>query len=153
MNCEQVNVLLDADAKLTVAQRQTVDEHLASCAACREVWDAYGELSALRIPPTPNDLRTRIVAALVARPVSSVRGIRRSFVIGAVLVLGAAAATTVALRYGTQPEPEPASVVETDAPPPVTTPTPALSELVPASEPKSAEVTAAERSQPAASRK
>jgi len=148
MNCEKVNFLLDAKpaAELTHAERQAVDEHFASCAACREVWDAYGEIAALQIPPTPRDLRSRIAAALVARPVSSARGIRRSFVIGAVLVLGAAAATTVALRYDTRPEP--ASVVETDSPPPVTTPTLASSEPAPASEPNSAEATAAERSQP-----
>lgn len=95
MSCEKINFMLDAKQpeELTPAERQAVERHFASCAECRDVWGAYRELVALSVPSTPPDLRARIVVALAARPAAAGWGLRRGFVIGAVLVAGAAAAT------------------------------------------------------------
>ena len=99
MNCERVNLLLDTKsaAELSAAERQDVDQHLASCSDCREAWEAYGELAASPIPATPPFLRVRIATALAARATER-RHTRRGLLIGALLLVGAVVAATAVIR-------------------------------------------------------
>jgi HEAT repeat protein/putative zinc finger protein len=118
MNHERVNLLLDTKsaAELTAAERQAVDQHLASCSECREIWEAYGELAALRIPATPPYLRVRIATALVARASSHAR---RGLFIGVALLVGAALAATAVLQLthrSSDSAPEPVPTIEEVAP-------------------------------------
>jgi hypothetical protein len=119
MSCKKINFILDAKhpEELTPAERQAVERHFASCAECRDVWGAYRELVALPVPSTPPDLRARIMVTLAARPAAAGWGLRRSFVIGAVLVAGAAAATLAFRLVDRTVEDEPRSV-EATAPAP-----------------------------------
>lgn len=104
MNCEEVNAVLDSRSPgaLTLRQRQDIDRHFVSCAHCRAAWAAYGELAALTVPPAPHDLRSRVAAALAARASRPAGAIRRSLVVGSVVLAGAAAAT-LAVQYGRAP--------------------------------------------------
>lgn len=122
MNCERVNLLLDTKsaAELTAAERQAVDQHLASCSECREMWEAYDELAALRIPATPSYLRVRIATALAARVAGRSHA---RLVMGAVLLAGAALAATAVLRWTNDP------------PDPAPDPVPAIEEVAPVVEP------------------
>jgi predicted anti-sigma-YlaC factor YlaD len=99
MNCQELHAVLDTDPreKLTAAQRQDVDTHFGSCRACREAWAAYRELVAEQIPHTPPDLQRRVAEAIDAKAPEKVRGLRRSIVLGGVLVVGAAVAKTLSL--------------------------------------------------------
>ena len=108
MNHERVHLLLDTKsaAELTPAERRAVDQHLASCSECREIWEAYDELAALRIPATPPYLRVRIATALAARAAARSNA-RRGLFIGVVLLVGAALAATAVLRWANDP-PDPA---------------------------------------------
>jgi HEAT repeat protein len=139
MSCEKVSFILDTKsaADLTAAERQIVDQHLASCDECRETWEAYGELAALRIPATPQHLRARIATALLAR--AAQRRAHRSFVIGAVLLAGAAVAATAVFRSTNRapaPAPDPVQTIEVVVPAvqPVVPVAPAAPELPAASD-------------------
>jgi DNA-binding transcriptional regulator PaaX len=66
MNCPEVDQLLDSvehDA-LPATHKRAVDEHVASCWDCREAWEAYRRLIATPVPPTPRELRRRVLDAL-----------------------------------------------------------------------------------------
>ena len=119
MNHERVHLLLDTKsaAELTAAERLAVDQHLASCSECREIWEAYDELAGLRIPATPPYLRVRIATALAARATARSRA-RWGLLIGAVLLAGAAVAFSVLrLTNGSpDPAPEPVPTFEEAAP-------------------------------------
>ena len=96
MNCQEINFLLDANSTegLGMGRKRTLAQHFESCQGCREAWAAYREVSALRIPETPQGLRSRIMAEVAPN------GSRapRSLIIGGVLAVGAAVAAAVALR-------------------------------------------------------
>lgn len=91
----------DVDGELSAAEQQAVSAHLAGCLACRQRQSAERSLKALlrqRIPivPAPDDLRTKIIAALdaeTARPtaVSLGRFTRRPLWVTSVSALAAAA--------------------------------------------------------------
>jgi len=73
MRCEDVEDLLNehANAALTLAQREDVDAHLATCDDCSTAWHAAGALHRHRILPTPPPS-----AALIAR-IAAIRRPRR----------------------------------------------------------------------------
>ncbi len=58
MNCQDITTILDDHAakELTAAQRNLVDEHLASCSNCRHAWTAQEALISQPMPDTPSDL-------------------------------------------------------------------------------------------------
>lgn len=95
MKCHEINYILDTrgSGELHDGQKEAVDQHFATCRACREAWAAYREVSALQIPPTPQVLRSRIAIAS-----NEVRAKRLPLIVGGLLAVGAAVATTVALR-------------------------------------------------------
>jgi predicted anti-sigma-YlaC factor YlaD len=97
MNCQELNSVLDTHPQneLSSSQRREVEGHFSSCRACREVWAAYGELIAEPIPETPQNLNRRIAAALDEQEADHAVRVRRSIVLGGVLFLGAAMATTL----------------------------------------------------------
>jgi len=150
MNHERVNLLLDTKtaAELTAAERQAVDQHLASCSECREIWEAYDELAALRIPATPPYLRVRIATALAARASSHAR---RGLFIGVALLVGAALAATAVLQLthrSSDSAPDPVPTIEEVVPAvePVVPPepqSPAVSDEPDPSPPEQAEPSAA----------
>jgi HEAT repeat protein len=100
VKCRDINHLLDTDTpeELTRAQGVTIDIHLASCRACREEMANWNDFAALPIPLTPASLMARIEAALPANEPIAARRSLRPFVIGGVLVAGAAAAA-IALQF------------------------------------------------------
>ncbi len=99
MNCQEINFLLDANSpeELSIEQRQAIDQHFESCVACREAWAAYRDVSALRIPETPQGLHSRIMSAVAP---TEAHAIPRSLILGGVVAVGAALAAGVALRFG-----------------------------------------------------
>jgi hypothetical protein len=99
MNCQELHAILDTDPreKLTAAQQQDVETHFGSCQLCREAWAVYRELVSERIPQTPRDLQRRVAKAIDAKTPEKVRRLRRSIVLGSVLVVGAAVAKTLSL--------------------------------------------------------
>ena len=104
MNCRECNLILDTQAPegLTSAQRAAVDAHLASCEDCRADWANWQVVAALAIPPTPPELRARIAGLLpatAARSASAARGRGRVFVVGGLLLAGAALAAVLALQF------------------------------------------------------
>jgi hypothetical protein len=100
MNCQELHAILDTDSqeKLTAAQQQDVETHFGSCQTCRETWAVYRELVSEQIPQTPRDLPQRVAKAIDAKAPEKVRGLRRSIVLGGVLVVGAAVAKTLSLN-------------------------------------------------------
>lgn len=106
MNCQEVNYLVDATGtdNLNADQKQTVDQHMQNCRECQESSAAYRELSAIEIPVMPDELRSRIASSL--NPTIVVR-YRRSPTLGAMLVVGAAVAASLAVRIDdTEPKDE-----------------------------------------------
>ena len=99
MNCQELHSVLDVHRQedLSPAQRLDIESHFASCETCRETWAVYRELCAAPIAETPKDLRRRIAAAIDAKASHDVRRVRRSIILGGVLVVGAAMAKTLSL--------------------------------------------------------
>lgn len=99
MNCQEINFLLDAESleELSIERQQATEQHLASCAACHDAWEAYREVSVLQIPETPRGLHSRIMAAIAP---TEKHAIPRSMILGGVLAVGAALAAAVAFRFG-----------------------------------------------------
>ena len=99
MNCQELHAILDAHSQesLTVEQRHGIEAHFGSCQTCSEVWAIYREFVSAQIPQTPPDLQQRIAAAVDASAPEKVRGLRRSILLGGVLVVGAAVAKTLSL--------------------------------------------------------
>ena len=97
MNCQDLNSVLDMHApeELSSAQRRDIERHFASCQTCREAWAVYNEFVTEPIPETPRDLHRRIATALEEQEPSDAGRVRRSIIIGSVLVVGAAFATTL----------------------------------------------------------
>lgn len=100
MNCEKLNTVLDTHApeQLSSADKRDVERHFASCQTCRDAWAAYNEFVAAPIPEAPRDLHRRIATALEEQEASDASRVRRSIIIGGVLVFGAAA--TMPLTFG-----------------------------------------------------
>lgn len=100
MNCQEMNHLLDANTPeaLTTRQHEAIGRHLATCAACSEDWANWHEMAALAVPATPPDLRARIAAALPAQVAAPARRAFRPYVIGGVLLAGAALAAAIGLQ-------------------------------------------------------
>jgi predicted anti-sigma-YlaC factor YlaD len=97
MNCRQLHSVLDAERAASLAEREAVDEHLAACAECRETFAAFGALVAEPVPKPPPDLQRRVAAAIDDCASSDALRLRRSLVLGSVLVVGAAVAKTLSL--------------------------------------------------------
>ncbi len=94
MNCNDVAVIVDShrSARLTPAERTTVDEHCSACEDCDAAWHAHAELLALRIPAMPSTLLERALRASRLPPVAQSRHAWRPIAIGATLLAGAALA-------------------------------------------------------------
>jgi hypothetical protein len=99
MNCQDVHSVLDTHAPedLSSAQKKDIERHFGSCEMCREAWAVYNEFVAQPIPETPRDLHRRIATALEEQAPTDAGRVRRSIIIGSVLVAGAAMATTLGL--------------------------------------------------------
>jgi hypothetical protein len=99
MNCQELNAVLDTHApeQLGSAHKRGIEQHFASCQACREAWAAYSEVVAAPIPEAPRDLHRRIATALEEQEASDAGRVRRSIIIGSVLVFGAALAAPLTL--------------------------------------------------------
>jgi HEAT repeat protein len=99
MNCQEINMFLDAHSleELSIERQQAIEQHLQSCAACHDDWEAYREVSLLQIPETPRGMHSRIMAAIAP---TKKPAIPRSIVLGGVLAVGAALAAAVAFRFG-----------------------------------------------------
>jgi HEAT repeat protein len=99
MNCQEINILLDAHSleELSVEKQETVEQHLTSCTACHDAWEAYQEVSVLEIPETPRGMHSRVMAAIAP---TKKYAIPRSMILGGVLAVGAALAAAVAFRFG-----------------------------------------------------
>ncbi len=99
MNCNVVASIMDehAQARLSPAERCTLDEHLAGCESCSFAWHAQTALLALPIPATPRSLLDGVLRAAAARrepPEPAARRRRaRSVVSIGVLAAGAALAS------------------------------------------------------------
>jgi hypothetical protein len=100
MNCQELHAILDTHSQenLTAEQQHQIEVHFSSCQTCGEVWAVYREFVSEQIPQTPPDLQQRIAAALDAEAPEKVRGLRRSILLGSVLVVGAAVAKTLSLN-------------------------------------------------------
>ena len=132
MNCNGVAAILDShrNARLTAAERTTVDEHLSTCEDCDAAWHAQTELLALRVPPLPATLLER---ALLAARVPSRAQPRRTWLpiaVGATLLAGAALAGIAVVSLTAPPSAETAAA-PTSATPAVSSAAPATSALVP----------------------
>lgn len=99
MNCQDLNFVLDTHPpeELSSEQKRDVERHLASCQTCREAWAAYSELVAEQVPETPRHLEGRIESALGAEEPTDASRVRRSILIGSLLLAGSAAAMTLGL--------------------------------------------------------
>lgn len=99
MNCQDLSSVLDMHApdELSPGQKRDIERHFASCQTCREAWAVYDELVAEPLPETPRDLHRRIATALEEQEASDARRVRRSILIGSVLVVSAGLATSLTL--------------------------------------------------------
>ena len=100
MNCQELHAILDSHSKesLTAEQQLQIDTHFGSCRTCGEAWAVYREFVSERIPQTPPGLQQRIAEAVDATAPEKVRGLRRSILLGSVLVVGAAVTKTLSLN-------------------------------------------------------
>ena len=94
MNCNDVAAILDShrNARLTPAERATVDEHCSACEDCDAAWHAHSELLALRVPAMSSTLPERALRASRLLPVAQSRRAWRPIALGATLLAGAALA-------------------------------------------------------------
>lgn len=121
MNCQDITHLFDASsAELSRAQREAVDRHIASCPDCREEWASWREIAALPVPATPAGLRSRIATALAAQA-RPPRRVFRPFVVGGIVLAGAAFAAAIYLQL-TRGGVEPAAVIAASPEPAAITP-------------------------------
>jgi hypothetical protein len=112
MNCREINHVLDSHRAddLSHVQRDAIDRHFHSCAACREEWANWRAAEALSVPAVPAALAARIQATLRAPAPAHARRSRPALWAGGLLFVGAAVAATLALQYGlsaTAPESTP----------------------------------------------
>ena len=100
MNCQELHAILDTHSQetLTAEQQHEIEMHFGSCHTCSEVWAVYREFLAEQIPQTPPDLQQRIAEAVDAKAPEKLRGLRRSILLGSVLVVGAVVAKTLSLN-------------------------------------------------------
>jgi len=94
MNCNDVAAILDSNrsARMTAAERATVDEHLSTCENCDAAWHAQTQLVALRVPPMPATLLERALLAARVLPVTKPRRAWKPIAMGTTLLAGAALA-------------------------------------------------------------
>jgi hypothetical protein len=113
MNCQQIDLILDAGPLETLASgaRQAVEHHFASCQTCREGWAVYREIADAPIPRMPPHLYARIAAAVAGRDAGEARRSRAWIGIGAVLLVGGALGAT-ALMQIVERAPEPVQMTE-----------------------------------------
>ena len=98
MQCDRASEMMSArlDSRLSQAESKTLDEHLASCAPCQELWrrlravDAV--LSTAGMAGAPARLRVDVLGRLNRR-----RRVRRGFVGGIGLAAGSAAVAGVVI--------------------------------------------------------
>jgi TonB family protein len=107
MNCNDVASILDThrSARLTAAERTTVDEHLTSCEDCDAAWHAHTELEALRVPSAPATLLERALLAARVPPVAQPRRAWSPITIGALLLAGGALASVTLMSLTRSPSP------------------------------------------------
>lgn len=100
MNCEEALILLSGhiDGQNTAEEEAALQAHLAICAACRGVLQAYEEINAgvaeLATEP-PKDLRSSVMEKITEHPAERRR--RRRFWLGSGTAVAAAAAVLVLL--------------------------------------------------------
>lgn len=121
MNCAEVDRILASprlDA-LAPTHKRAVDEHLASCGACRAAWAAYRRLIAEPVPVTPRELRQGVAVALGAARQAQRRAARPvRLALGVALLAGAAAASTLVYRVFEEETAASSAVVDGDSVPP-----------------------------------
>ncbi len=105
MHCNDVAAILDShrSARLTAAERATVDEHCSTCEDCDAAWHAQMELAALRVPPMPATLLERALLAARVPPRAAPRRAWRSIAIGTALFAGAALASVTIVSLTRSP--------------------------------------------------
>jgi len=98
MNCRDINHLLDINLhnRLTRAQSEAAEQHLASCPTCREEWANWNVIAALPVPRMSAALPGRIALALHSGATAQQNPSRRPFVVGSLVLAGAAVAAAVA---------------------------------------------------------
>jgi TonB family protein len=123
MSCNDIASVLDSHdiTRLGPAERAHVDAHLAACADCAAAWRAQTELLALPVPPVPATLLERALLASRVPQSAPARRARMPFVVGSVLLAGAALAagvTVVSLLHpASAPTPSAASAEQPTAQP------------------------------------
>jgi len=99
MNCQDISRALDAGDvnALSTAEQRACEAHAASCPHCGPDWIVFTRLAALPVPPMPQRLGTVCEAAAAARlrNISVPRRSSRTVLLGAILMVGAAAAVLV----------------------------------------------------------
>jgi TonB family protein len=103
MNCNEVSAILDShrNARLTAAERASVDEHLAACEDCGAAWFAQTELLALHVPAPSATLLERVLLAVRVPQRVEPRRAWPTIAVGAALLAGAAlAGITIASMTG-----------------------------------------------------
>jgi TonB family protein len=105
MNCNDVAAILDShrSARLTAAERSTIDVHLSACEDCDAAWHAQTELLALRVPAPPATLLERALLATRVPPLAQPRRAGRPIAVGAVLLAGAALASVTIVSLTRSP--------------------------------------------------
>lgn len=118
MNCHELNRIIETkDANdLGVTEKAAIERHFASCGSCRNAWASFAEIVSEPMPAISPALRSRIDQLIAARLPTRPKSVRRAFIGGSLLVLGAAAAT-IALKVGDRDE---ALVATPDSLPPST---------------------------------
>jgi len=105
MNCNDVSAILDSHrtARITAAERATVDGHLSTCEDCDAAWHAQTQLLALRMPPAPVTLIERALRAARVPPLAQPRYTWRPIAIGVTLLAGAALASVAIVSLTDSP--------------------------------------------------
>jgi TonB family protein len=108
MHCNDIAAILDThrSARLSAAERATVDAHLTTCGDCAAAWHAQTELLGLRVPRVAATLLERAMLAARVPHTERPRRAWPSFAIGAALVAGAALAGMTIVSLTSSPSEE-----------------------------------------------
>lgn len=123
MNCQGITDLLDDGdiGRMTAAERNHVEAHLASCPMCAAEWALHQRLVTTSAPPVPAGLEAHCRALLAANAAGNVRRLpSRAILVGTLFVMAAAAAILGMWLGGSSPNM--VAVEASPSTPPVTTP-------------------------------